>query len=322
MSIERSYRRLLLAYPPDWRAARGEEVVAVLLDGAQARQAQRPSLAEAVDLVGHGLLARAGLPTARLGARAAELTATMALASLTSLSALCLFFGEWWPWQRPVAGGGDLPLSTIPGTPGPFWTAGGVLFTALLLPAVLAGAGRPRAARLVLGIALPLTAVLPLAARLLHVNRPGAWALLGALAFTCLSLLAPVRRRTLLVALTSGLCLALGYAAWSSLDPSFDPRTDFYYGPVLQRLALQVPVGVLVAVAVSTGWRALTPTCLVSAVWLGMFAVRLHSATGDNSGAGLYLLAALTVLAAAYLARAARRWVRAARQRRTDWLAG
>jgi hypothetical protein len=55
--LERSYRRLLRAYPRSYRAEREEELVGVLLDGATPGQ-RRPTVGDAVDLARGGLAAR------------------------------------------------------------------------------------------------------------------------------------------------------------------------------------------------------------------------------------------------------------------------
>ncbi|GAA5066393.1 hypothetical protein HNP84_001147 [Thermocatellispora tengchongensis] len=57
-ALERRYRRLLLAYPPGYRAAHGEELIGTLLETAAPGRAT-PPLAEAVALVHGGLRARA-----------------------------------------------------------------------------------------------------------------------------------------------------------------------------------------------------------------------------------------------------------------------
>lgn len=57
MNLEQRYRRLLLAYPPTYRAERGDEIVGVLLDSAAPGQA-RPTIADSFDLVRGGLSAR------------------------------------------------------------------------------------------------------------------------------------------------------------------------------------------------------------------------------------------------------------------------
>ncbi|ABW10656.1 hypothetical protein Franean1_1202 [Parafrankia sp. EAN1pec] len=66
---ETAYRRLLLCYPRRWREARGEELLGTLLDGAEAAGRTRPSRAEVVDLVVHGLATRCALAAAVAGRR-------------------------------------------------------------------------------------------------------------------------------------------------------------------------------------------------------------------------------------------------------------
>jgi hypothetical protein len=56
-ALERGYRRILAAYPRSFRAGRGDEVLAVLLDTAAGGQA-RVGLAGAWDLVRGGLRMR------------------------------------------------------------------------------------------------------------------------------------------------------------------------------------------------------------------------------------------------------------------------
>lgn len=295
MSLDRAYRRLLLAYPARWWDERGEEVLTVLLEGAEARGARRPSAGEAADLIAHGLLARAG----RLGGamradvddRARELTAALALASLTALSLLCLVFGEWWPWTS-VGGGLAEPLSSFSGTPGPFWTIGGPLMVLLLVPAALSLAGLPRLARGLLAASVPVIVATPAVAAVLGWNRPAWWALAGLLLFAVLSLAAPVRRRLLLGGLVAGLSGVTILVVYGHLQAGFDPRPGFYYGYLLQSLALAVPVGVLAAVAMASARRAIIPACLVGSAWLITFAGRLVSAAADTTGALLYLAAA------------------------------
>ncbi len=57
MSLESSYRRFLLAYPPGHRASRGEEMLAVLLESSPESQ-RRPSAREAWSLLHNGLAMR------------------------------------------------------------------------------------------------------------------------------------------------------------------------------------------------------------------------------------------------------------------------
>jgi len=57
--LERRYRRWLAFYPQSFRAEHAEEMVAVLMEGANPDQA-RPSAGEATNLATHGLSRRAG----------------------------------------------------------------------------------------------------------------------------------------------------------------------------------------------------------------------------------------------------------------------
>ena len=57
-TAEDRYRWLLLAYPSGYRRARGDELLATALDAADAEGRDRPTFAEGLDLVGHGLALR------------------------------------------------------------------------------------------------------------------------------------------------------------------------------------------------------------------------------------------------------------------------
>ena len=296
MSLDRAYRRLLLAYPRAWRDARGDEVLAVLLDGAEARGAARPSVTEALDLVVHGGLARAGLLTRTVDVRARELLALLAMASLTALSTLCLLLGEWWPW--PIDEVAEMPLSAWPGTPGPFFTLGGPLVLALLAPTALVLAGRPRPARALLLGLVPVIALLPLAAHLLDVNRPALWTLGGLLVFSVLSLAAPVRQRAALAALSAGTATAAVLAVLGNTASGADPRGSFYhYAGGLENLLDAGPLAVAVLVAFAAGRRRLLPAALVGAGWLATFAGMDRSTAGTRPAALLAAAAALCLLA-------------------------
>lgn len=303
MSAERAYARLLLAYPRSWRDVRGEEVLAVLLDGAEARGASRPSVAEAVDLVAHGLAARAGLV---LDQRTRELTATLALASLAALAVLTLFLGEWWPWPQPVRRQ-DMPFGwpdgTKPGAVGPFSTLGGPLLPLLVVPAVLALAGRTRAARLLLLALLPALLLLPTAAGVLEVDRPARWTLAGLTAFAALGLLGPARHTRLLAVVTAALVLGLGCAVlYEDLDLSSDPRGGFSYGELLASWELAVPWVVAGALLAGVLVRALVPAALVTAGWTGLLALRRDQG-GELSFELLFLTLALAATAVAVAGR-------------------
>ena len=79
MSLERQYRRLLLAYPRSYRERRGEEIVATLLDDAEPGRT-RPDGRAVLDLVVGGLRERFGLHDRDGFAAGAALVGPVALA--------------------------------------------------------------------------------------------------------------------------------------------------------------------------------------------------------------------------------------------------
>lgn len=159
--LERRYRRLLRAYPASYRAAREDEIVAVLLDAAPPEK-QRPSAADALDLVRGGLVARwrAGRG-ARRGVRVptpwgdALAVVTVVLPMLLAARVLrgaqmaTALIGADWNWH-PYAG------QFLRGWPGP---------VAWVLAAALVVARRPRLALIAAagGVALDVTDVVLLA---------------------------------------------------------------------------------------------------------------------------------------------------------------
>jgi hypothetical protein len=107
--LEARYRRLLRAYPASYRAAREDEIVGVLMDGAAPGQ-RRPSVAAAADLVRGGLVTRlrAGRPAyAPTPWRDAVAVATVLLPVLLAARVLrpagmllALTTGEAWDWRQ------------------------------------------------------------------------------------------------------------------------------------------------------------------------------------------------------------------------------
>ena len=93
MRADRVYAYLLKTYPASWRTRRGEEVLAVLSQAADARGTARPDLREAASLLVNGLRERVGLLPALLTPFARELASTSALTSLAALALLCLGLG-------------------------------------------------------------------------------------------------------------------------------------------------------------------------------------------------------------------------------------
>jgi hypothetical protein len=111
--LVRRYRRLLLAYPRDYRRRQGAEILTTLMDGAGPDR-ERPTAAEIRDVVAGGLRQRFRLPVGRL---------VVLVAIMTALSAGGLGAGAgsaigWATAQRPPtdAAFGELARQAL-GTP-------------------------------------------------------------------------------------------------------------------------------------------------------------------------------------------------------------
>lgn len=157
--LERSYRRLLRAYPQDWREEHGEELLAVLLECAPDHQT-KPTAREAMDVICNGLRARL---VAAFGWFPRELTERVGLQSLGSgaaVSVYCLLFGEYVvPELR------EHTLLSL----GPIYSAGSLLYVLWLAATVLTVTGIARNLRRV-AVTL-MSAVTALAA--VHLLSPG-----------------------------------------------------------------------------------------------------------------------------------------------------
>jgi len=90
--LERGYRRLLAWYPADHRRVHGEEMIAVLLAGAQEGR-RRPSIADALDLIKGGLLTRAR--SGRSDRLDTGWRDTLAVASIAVPVLLLIYFALW-----------------------------------------------------------------------------------------------------------------------------------------------------------------------------------------------------------------------------------
>jgi hypothetical protein len=90
--LERSYRRLLALYPRAFRAEHGEEMLAVLMDGARSGR-RRPGPADSVNLAANALLMRVrpdaprSTPTVFWAVRLMALGAALELAALVTVVA-------------------------------------------------------------------------------------------------------------------------------------------------------------------------------------------------------------------------------------------
>jgi hypothetical protein len=128
---ERRIQRLLRLYPAAYRAQRGEEIIATVLDAGDARG--RVSRRDLVDVAAHGIQMRLGLTPDRFGGRVMDEAALPGLAMGAALSVFLFIWGDW------------LPLADTPwqlGRFGPFLTVGPAIYlvwlvataTALLRP--------------------------------------------------------------------------------------------------------------------------------------------------------------------------------------------
>ncbi|MGW4502687.1 hypothetical protein ACWENR_29290 [Micromonospora sp. NPDC004336] len=213
--LERRYLRLLLAYPAEYRRARGAEIVGTYLDLAEPGR-RWPSPADAADLLRGGLRQRlraAGaadlLPGVRLAAVLAFLTAT-ALAGAWSVLEL----------RPPVARWG------VPHA-GPFVSLGIGVWAAWLLAAAVHAVAPGRWTRRAVALALLVTvAVVPIAA-LTGAPRPPLYVLVPQVALGVVAFGLPDR---LPVAVRAAPLLAVVAAALAgvSLLPRYDSHVGYH----------------------------------------------------------------------------------------------
>ena len=98
--LEDRYRRLLRWYPLAWRLQNGEALIGTALDAAEAEGRTRPALAEAREMILHGLAQRA---TVRVALSAAVTALLCAVASQVVVITSADTVGQW--------GGGWIPLA-------------------------------------------------------------------------------------------------------------------------------------------------------------------------------------------------------------------
>ncbi|SCF14130.1 hypothetical protein GA0074695_3759 [Micromonospora viridifaciens] len=266
--LERRYRRLLAIYPWEHRRAYEEEMLAVLLADARPGQT-RPSVGDAVNLLGAGLRARL-----RVGARGFTEPAWADAAAVTGvLVALVLVAAAGWSLVDQAVPGPLLPPPVRPGGPDQVdWLRVGGW--AAVLVAALVGLRRVAAGLAWAGVAawvvLVGSSVTGQSAYVIDTLPQFALALLAAGALT---LPAPSRRalrllgRRGLAAFTLAAVLPVGVLAASRLGhPTADPAdVNPWYSfhglyarsPVMIVLFLAV-LG-LAAVAVLFGLAALAP---------------------------------------------------------------
>ncbi|GIJ55091.1 hypothetical protein [Virgisporangium aurantiacum] len=247
--LESAYRHLLLAYPPRYRARRGDEIVDTLL--AEAAPGQRfPRLAEVVDLVQAGLLERC-----RVG-RVPGLAGGLIAAAPTGLAlAAGIAAFLWWRVEGASAvdaAAGPSTAATPVGGPG---TLGPIAYAAWLLAAGARAVLPAALGRFAIAVALVTTVVVvPVLASTPLGERPPLWVLMALAGFGIVALLGTAP------GLGAGpptaearLCGAAGAVAvavcTSTLAQSWVVNPAGYYGATIARVGAVV-VGAVAALAV------------------------------------------------------------------------
>jgi hypothetical protein len=249
--LERRCRLLLRAYPPEYRARRGEEILSTLLDSVPVGR-RAPSFADAVDLVGNGLRRRWGLYGI------VGLDAGLALAAPVALALAAGIAGFAW-WRVEPA-----PAGIYSGQPflGTFRTLGPIAYAVWLAAALGWVVLRPVPRRALIGMAVAVTLALPVIAPLTTVDRPALDARLAV----------PI----------GALGVAVGTSTLSTVA-SVEGAAGYYYQPTIARVGTVVTatVAILAAVAVvrqvrrkgSAAWLWAAALLGLPAGWLGPFEV-------------------------------------------------
>ena len=278
-ALERRYRRLLFAYPADYRVRRGDEIVATLLDLA-APGRRFPSFADAADLISGGLRRRLGTASIAGFEAGLALAAPFALAIAAGISAYA-----WWRVE-PVSAGvyqGGTALF------GQFRTLGPIAYLAWLLAAGARAVLRPAAGRFVIGGAILITLLLPALESVTAVDRPPLWVLMALIVFGLLALAgtsvavgagAPSADERLAI-LAGTVAVAVTASTVVVVWPPVGGGFGYYYQPTIARVGTVVAatVATVAVVAVARALRGrpaqswLWATVLLGlpAGWLGPF---------------------------------------------------
>ncbi len=278
--LERRYRRLLLSYPPEYRASRGNEIVATLLDVAEPGR-RTPRVAEAADLVAAGLRQRLGVAAIAGFDAGLVVAAPVALALAAGISAFA-----WWRVE-PLPPGADPAGSALFGQ---FRTLGPLAYAAWLIAAAGWATLRPVLSRRLIAVAIAVSALLPLADGVAGVDRPPLWVLMalsvfGVIAYTGTSSAAGARAAPSAderLGVISG-AGAVAVCAWTATLawPPADGRWSYYYQPTVSRVgaAVAIAVGAVAVVAVvrlfrgasTREWLWATVLLALPGGWLGPF---------------------------------------------------
>jgi len=291
-ALERRYRRLLLAYPAEYRRERGDELVGILLDDA-APGRTRPEWREAADLVLGGLRRRAGLDVVPGLAAGARNAAPYALALAAALSGFLLLCFEGVP-RLPV-----FEVILRPLRPASSWPTVGIVSYLCWLYALGAySLGRPATARTALGLATAASATVPLLAAAVGLDRPPLWTVGTLTAFGLIALVGyrppPTHQRAITAA--CAVTAAVGATALLALRmPDRQPGWHGYYQPAITISGLLVAAALAVVLLRAVRARPATPWLWAALLiglpgaWLGPWrlepqtaeAARAANAAGD-----------------------------------------
>ncbi|WBB54317.1 hypothetical protein [Verrucosispora sp. WMMD573] len=256
--LERRYRHLLRAYPPDYRHDRGDEIVGTYLDLAEPRR-RWPSLADAADLV------RGGLRQRLRAAGATDLIPGVRLAALLALTTAAFLAGFWTiVEQSPPPAEAGVPVLD------PFVSTGIVAWLAWLVAAVLVLVAPGRPTWVAIAVAVVATVAVLLASPLAGLPRPPLLVLVPQAALGVLALAVdghlPLPARALpIVAAAGGYVFGHGFY-WDAYRWSAEqllPAT----GAVLLGVAVLLAVGLAMRRDWRGGWAVvalLTPVGLLS----------------------------------------------------------
>ncbi|MEW2426535.1 GlsB/YeaQ/YmgE family stress response membrane protein [Micromonospora sp. NPDC047644] len=305
------YRRLLRAYPGDYRAERGEEIVGTYLDTVGPGR-RWPSPHDALDLLGAGLRERLrGYGALRLAA-AFPLAATVALNTLVAVATFLLLQVEF-----------EDPRFARLDPVGPFQTLGALIWLGWLVVGLTATALPGAWTRAAAAGGLLLTVAVPLVATLIGQPRPPLFVLLPAVALGVGTLALPSHPRWVarsLPLLTAG-CVAAVSVAFSAAEKGGNMFTSYSSTPELLAMAGGLMFALVLLIGLGRAlraddaglWAALllaTPAALLGADQLSQGIRGSHgggpSPTAFAATTGAILLAGSALLAVALAGQAAR----------------